>query len=156
MKEHNTKTLQMYTYAPSLLVFVVIIGFMLDSFFPTQYFFATWTQYIGMGLIFTGTLIVVWAMNSLKIIRRRIKKHEGIHLYTGAYRYDRHPDYVGYVCISFGFGFLLQSTIILILAALFVFVLRTIMDKKETHLVNDDSPMRGHYIEYKKKVKRFF
>ncbi len=156
MKEHNKKTLQIYTYAPSLFIIFVMLGFMADAYYPTNNFASFWWQPLGLTLLVVGTLLIWWAMMSLKKIRRSIKRREGVNMHVGAYAYMRHPDYIGYILIGVGFGFALQSVIVVVSSVLFWYILRKIADHKEVHVSNDESPMRDHYREYTKKVKRYF
>ncbi len=156
MKLHNAQTLQMYTYGSGLFVILVVFGLVLDTFFPTNQYASSWWQPLGIILIIVGTLMALVAITSLRTIRNRIKKHGGVNMYTGVYTYMRHPDYVSYILLGFGLGFILQSVIVLGLSILFVGALRAIAHSKDMHLMSDDSPMRVEYTAYYKKVRRFF
>ena len=146
----------MYTYGSSLFVVLVVCGLVLDTFFPTNQYAEMWWQPLGIILIIIGTIVALVAITSLRTIRNRIKNHGGVNMYTGIYTYMRHPDYVSYILLGFGLGFVLQSVVVLGLTILFVGALRTIADSKDEHLMSDDSPMRVEYTAYYKKVRRFF
>lgn len=146
----------MYTYGSSLFVLLVVCGLILDTFFPTNQYTQNWWQPLGIILIVAGTGLALLAISSLKIIRNKIKNHEGVNMYVGVYTYMRHPDYVSYILLGFGLGFVLQSIIIVCLTIVFTLVLRVIAHKKEKHLMSDDSPMRAEYTAYYKKVRWFF
>lgn len=146
----------MYTYGSSLFVALIVCGLVFDTFFPTNQYAQSWWQPLGIILILLGTIVALAAITSLRTIRNRIKNHGGVNMYTGVYAYMRHSDYMSYILLSFGLGFVLQSVIILGLAILFVGALRVVADSKDKHLMSDDSPMRDEYAAYYKKVRRFF
>jgi len=90
----------------------IALGIMVVFFLsPLEYlYFATfqprtaWTEAIGVGLVFLGSALFVWARRTLG---RNYSGHVSVKteqelVQNGPYRIVRHPAYAGYVFIAFG------------------------------------------------------
>lgn len=108
-------------------------------------------QIVGIGLALLGSLVTAWAMASNKFFYGvlRIAQDKGHTVCTsGAYRYVRHPGYLGAILFDLATPLILNSVWTLIPAFLTVYaiVVRTVLEDKALQ-----KGLRG-YKEYAKQV----
>ncbi|MFW9974666.1 MAG: methyltransferase family protein [Candidatus Thorarchaeota archaeon] len=109
---------------------------------------------IGTFVLICGGILMIWSrilLGPYGTPRIVIKDHHQL-ITHGAYRYIRHPLYMGYILLflgyAFGFGSLLCSVIITV----FMFPLtKSRIDLEETLLL---ATLGEKYAEYMKRTKR--
>lgn len=102
--------------------------------------------WIGMGLIFLGESIRVWAAGHLQ-------KNEVLTV-TGPYAYVKNPLYIGSILITAGFC-LLADNIYLLSAAYFMFCFHYIPYKKRVEGDRLKRHFGDEYEDYNKKVPEY-
>lgn len=94
-----------------------------------------WRHLLGLALVITGTLGMIWAMRTNRFFSAfiRIQQDRGHQVVdAGPYRIVRHPGYAFWGLRTFGVPFLFGSNPAFIVAVLFVamFLVRTILEDR--------------------------
>jgi len=88
-----------------ILVFLGYQNLLLKSFLQLNFPFDSYVQLFGIGLMVFGYLVVFWSLRILEYEKLTIR---------GPYRYMRHPQYLGYFIVFFGFFLTLLNLIALL------------------------------------------
>ncbi|KKQ35900.1 MAG: Isoprenylcysteine carboxyl methyltransferase [Candidatus Nomurabacteria bacterium GW2011_GWB1_37_5] len=126
----------------------LIIGILLDLIFPIRLIPNQISGAIGLTLIVIGPLLILWAQRTSLAIRNKMEKLTRDDFKHGPYSITRHPTYLGVIFMVLGFGFLVNSIVIIaasIIAALFT---KFYYIKREELLLEKN--YGDDYIEYKK------
>lgn len=91
----------------SYLLFVLFfcIGIVFDKIFPFP-FKNTTVEYIGIGLVFLGTILAFWAQSSShrSSDTRHTEERDPQSFAYGPYKFTRFPTQVAIFLLNFGFG----------------------------------------------------
>jgi len=151
-KKNKLHFLLAYSYSIYLAFFLV--GMIADFIFHVR-ILPFYTTFIGIGFIVWATILVLWAQYASSLLEA--KKKKGIPLepedfHRGPYHFTRGPTHVGLSMLLFGFGFLLNSIIIVIITGIPFLITHFI------HLRKMEEILEGKYGElytfYKNKVKK--
>ncbi|KKP37281.1 MAG: Isoprenylcysteine carboxyl methyltransferase [Candidatus Peregrinibacteria bacterium GW2011_GWA2_33_10] len=142
-------------------LFIEMYGFPLTIYFASRYFsepvaclppvlsFDFWGVSFGMELpmifsmifIFIGTLLIVWGWITLY---RKSKKNDFV--VSGIYKYSRHPQYLGFCMIVFGWFIDWPTLITVIFAPLLIYKYVKVCVVEEREILKEH-PEYGKYIE---------
>ncbi len=117
-------------------------------------FLSNWMIVIGIiVLVFGGILLVLSRLQLGEYGGPRIvieDKHQLIT--TGVYQYIRHPMYLGFLLLFFGYSFALGSIVIAIVISLvFFLIFKNRMELEEKILI---TKFGEEYLEYKERTKK--
>lgn len=101
---------------------------------------------VGLALAIWGARLHGAGLQALPYPRE-----DGAELYTGPYRFVRHPIYGGAVCIAFGWAIWRRGWLTLVYAAL-LFVLFDAKARREERWLAEKFPS---YAEYQRRVRKF-
>lgn len=140
-------TILAYSYSIYFLFFLA--GIVFDTFFPIR-IFGQYMFLVGVALILWATILVVWAQNTSSILET--KKKKGIILeyrdfHSGPYRFTRRPTHVGLAMLLVGFGFLINSIIIVVITGIPFLITHFV------HLQKMEDILQGKYGELYKRYK---
>lgn len=136
-----------YSYLFHFLVFLV--GLIMDYIFPLKIFEKQDLSFLGIALLFLGSILIFWAQISSRNLKKDIITKDSF--FVGPYRYTRTPTNFGIFLVMLGFG-LLNNALFIIFFAIFSFVLtKIIFLKKQEEILT--LKYGTPYIEYKKIVK---
>lgn len=136
-----------HSYAAYFIAF--LLGLFLHFVFPIKIYEQSFVSPIGFIFLFVGTIVVFWAQNtSRKLDTSNLSKEVFL---KGPYRYTRTPTQYGLLSLIFGFGFLMNSLNIVLLAILSFILGKFFFIKKQESLLSQKHG--SHYLEYKKTVK---
>lgn len=118
----------------------------------------TWTLtvdillFIGLFMISSGILLMLWAFKAFKSVRRVLGSQVDTLIITGPYKYTRNPQYLATTLILLGLTIVHRSYLILgftLLQALTYYLLALLEEKLL------EEKFKRAYREYKQKVPRF-
>ena len=141
---------------PFYLLVAVIAILVLHYFLPLKTIFVPPFSYFGIVIIFTGLAIILWCSDYFKRYNTPIRPfQESTHLIQdGIYRYTRNPIYFAMGMILFGGAMTVGSLSPFIVVPVFIIIIeRAFIVKEEAFL---EKIFGDEYLEYKKKVRRWF
>lgn len=131
-----------------------LVGVIVDFIFPIR-IFSGWSMWVGVGLILWATMLVVWAQRTSSLFRERSKQNPTVEtsdFHRGPYRFTRSPTHVGLGLLLLGFGFIMNSIVIVVLTVgPFLLAHFVYLQKMETIL---EGKYGDVYKLYKEKVKK--
>ncbi len=107
-----------------------------------------WGMYVGVAFMLAGVAFIVFGWRT---IHRRYWKHPrgmGELVTTGLYRYIRHPQYTGFLCISLGMLIEWATIPMLIMWPLLVVLYVRLAKREERDMVEEFGPVRAISIEH--------
>lgn len=111
-----------------------------------------WGMYVGVAFMLTGVALIVVGWRT---IHRRYWKHpEGMGelVTTGLYRYIRHPQYTGFLCISFGMLVEWATIPMLVMWPLLVILYTRLAKREECDMVRE---FGASYERYRSETNMF-
>lgn len=112
-----------------------------------------WGMYIGVALNIIGGLLIV---SGWRVVHREYwskEKGEGKLVTDGIYAYIRHPQYAGFIILTFGLLVHWATIPLLIMWPLLVIQYVKLAKQEETEMIEQ---FGDDYKEYMEKVPRFF
>lgn len=158
----ETERFNSYLRPKTVLISVFIFAFFLMNYLSGLFFPLPASELdsvfwvLGVVVFFAGAGLSIWA----KITMGKVWGMPGEHnkhrqnklITTGPFHYTRNPIYLGQVLLLMGYGLALQSYFIfLVLIPVFYYFVSI---EKEEKILEDI--FKHEYLEYKKKVPRFF
>jgi protein-S-isoprenylcysteine O-methyltransferase Ste14 len=140
---------------PLLLVATILIGKLLDSFYPLQFLPDPMSPFLGWGLIAFGVVIIVASFLTFRAAQTSIEpwKESKQLITTGLFAYSRNPIYVTFLLIGCGFACLDNNLWILMLQVPLCFALTELVIKREERYL--ESKFGDAYRDYCQKVRRW-
>lgn len=137
-----------------LLYFVFFcVGVLLDTLYPVRFLHASTIQNVGLGLVFVGSVLMVWAQQSSK--KSLHERHEQVRgpqaFFHGPYRIFKSPTQTGLMLMFLGLGFVLNSVLISLTAIVAYILSKMFFIKKQQEVLIDR--YGESYKEYHDKVK---
>ena len=142
----------MLAYAYAIFFLSVILGVLFDLVFKVDLLDNFHHSYIGIMLIFLGSLLVYLAQSaSSRASKIKFEERSVAGFAFGPYKYFRHPTYLGVFIMVLGFGITIKSTFsVLFILITYLFVKLFFVKKEEKILEQKYGQI---YLYYKKKVK---
>mgnify|MGYP003559580994 CR=1 FL=1 len=102
-QKHLIHTVLGHSYLFFILFFAV--GIVLDKVFPIP-FANTTLEYVGIGLVFSGTMLALWAQTAAyrSSDERHTQQRDESSFARGPYRFTRFPTQLAIFFLNFGFG----------------------------------------------------
>lgn len=149
-KNKHQKVHHFLAYSYFIYLFVLILGVLLDMFFPIKIFHDSIMILVGFILLILSSLLIVWAQkSSVDLLTKENVDKE--HFCKGPYCYTRTPTHYGLFLAVLGFGFIINSFFVILLTVFsFLFTKITFVKKQEKEL---EKKFGEAYREYKKIVK---
>jgi len=142
------------THSYLVFLFSVILGVVFDIFIPFNLFLNPWSQSIGVGLIFLGSIIVYWAQKTSGNYDENSPKHKNkSFFYRGPYKFTRNPTHFGLMIMTLGLALLINSLFSVIFTILAHILTKIFFVKKQEKIL--EKKYGELYLDYKKKVKNW-
>lgn len=130
----------------------VVFGVVFDIVFPIHLFNGILYEYIGLGFIIIGSILVYWAQATSSATSKMEPKERDVNFFLqGPYKYTRNPTNFGLTLTVLGLGLLINSLFTII------FILITYIISKLFFIKKQDAILEERYgdvfREYKKRVK---
>lgn len=147
-KDHAVHSSLAYSYFVHFIV--LIIGIVLDLFFPIKIFHDSIMTFIGIMFLVFSSLLILWAqMSSTDLLQKTDVTPE--YFCRGPYCYTRTPTHWGLFLAIMGFGFVINSFFVIVLTFVsFLITKFTFVKKQEDEL---EKKFGEAYRKYKKIVK---
>ena len=137
-----------------MFLFTVILGVIFDIITKVRIFSGSAYQYVGLFLIFIGTIVIYWAQATSKNYKNKIEEsHDKSHFEFGPYRYLRSPTHFGLLIVTLGFGLMINSLFSIIFTLVGYMISKTVFLRKEELLL--EKKYGEQYTKYKEKVKNW-
>lgn len=153
-QQTRTKTVH-HVLANSYLTYCValVLGVVIDYFYPLRIMSSVVVS-IGPLLLILATMLIFWAQhtsNKTSTSRRDPEKVAVEHFCKGPYCYTRSPTHLGLGLMVLGFGFVMNSVVIVITAfVVFVITRYFFIVEEEKILLKQYGDV---YAKYQQKVK---
>ncbi len=124
-------------WPPLLFVAVVMIGRLLERFFPAPFIPPELGHVAGALLVSLGLANDIWCAITLRRHKTTILPHRSVSTLVtlGPFRYSRNPIYVSELVLTLGLGLLLRSPwTILLTPLLFFSLIKLAIEPEERHL----------------------
>lgn len=136
----------------ALFFLAVVLGVIFDILFKVHMFSGIIYEYLGIGLIVLGSLIIYWSQHTTRVVGKKVTDNRDVNFFlNGPYRYTRNPTNFGLTLSVLGLGFLINSLFSII------FILITYLISKLFFIKKQDVILKERYgdvfEEYRKKVK---
>lgn len=131
----------------------VVVGIGLHSLYPADLFPVPQREF-GMLIILLSTMLIIWAQTTSNKGRQERYQSANLtheHFLRGPYKYLRSPTNVGLTALVVGYGFLINSLMLVISVIVFAIVIRAVLIPKEERIL--ESRFGDSYREYKKRVR---
>ncbi len=141
-----------YSYTTHSIFF--LIGVFADTFWHQTFTREPYMSVFGFSLLFIGTWLIFWAQYTSRItkaIRSKIHLHTPHMFAKGPYKVLKSPTNLGLMILVFGFGFLMNSVLILLVALLAYIVCQSIFIRKQQKILAEK--YGEEYKEYSKNVQ---
>lgn len=140
------------THSYSVVLICLIIGVIFDLFLNINIFNNIKYTYLGLILLFGGSLIVYSSQKSSAFAKKKSIEEGGVFNFSyGLYKYFRHPTYLGLTILVIGFAIIINSPMSVFLSILSYLIIRFIFGKKEERLL--ELKFGEGYSKYKSKNK---
>lgn len=148
--------MERFNLPPVYLLIAVIAMLLLHIFLPVKVLFLPPFRYFGIVIIFTGLAIVLWCSDYFKKYNTPIRPYQEstFLIREGLYRYTRNPIYFAMGIILFGGAVTLGSLSPFIVVPVFIIIIEKVFIVKEEEFLEER--FGNDYLEYKKKVRRWF
>lgn len=136
----------------AIFFLAVVLGVIFDVIFTVHVFNSIVYEYIGLFMIFIGSLVIYWAQRTTGSSNNEIGKERDINFFfRGPYKYTRNPTNFGLTFAVLGFGLLINSLFSIIFILITYIISKLIFIKKQDNILKDR--YGAVYEEYLKKVK---
>ncbi|MCB9808851.1 isoprenylcysteine carboxylmethyltransferase family protein [Candidatus Nomurabacteria bacterium] len=148
---HLSSLTQLISYSPLIFLVGIIIGIVLNIFFPLEFTHHTLRAIaLGWFLLLVAPVLLFWGNESRATCYYHDEEdHVCKMLGAGPYTFTRHPKYVSFLFLVVGLGLILNSIIMFIVALVLFLVFTFLIIPKEEEI------LMGHfanYAEYRKEV----
>lgn len=126
---------------PLVLVIAIVLGLVLDIWYPAELTASHWAEIVGIAFIFGGTVLLVWGQQLRHpILSRDLKDDEIPLILRGSYRLTRYPTEVGMLLMAFGLASLLNSLAVFLLVLLVLFLAKIVLLPREDFFMRTRFP----------------
>jgi protein-S-isoprenylcysteine O-methyltransferase Ste14 len=152
MPEHKDHA-DVKIHPPVLLLLHLVAAYLLNRLLP--FAFPNILVWAGYLLVFVGLGLAFNAVTQFMRARTTLDPHGSVSeiVMDGLYRFSRNPIYLGFLCLSVGFPFIVRSWWGLILSPLFIVLMNAlVIQNEETYL---EKKFGNIYSSYKSRVRRW-
>ncbi len=157
-KDHNLSKEQNINYLgsfpPMIQMAGLIFGVFLEFIIPTKMFPPHTAQIIGAVLVVLATVVILWSQKTSAEFRKREKQGEARSFSKGPYRWSDNPTSFSLALLVIGFGFMLNSLMIVALSAVGYWLSYMVYERRKKILMEEH--YKDDYINYKKKINSLF
>ena len=133
-----------------ILLFAVILGVIFDIIFPISLFDGQNYNFVGLAMIFLGSVLVYWAQSTSRFVKKT-KNERGVNFEHGPYKYLRSPTHLGLYIMTLGLAIIIKSPFSVIFIVVAYCITKFIFLKKEEKLL--EKKYGETYLNYKSKTK---
>lgn len=146
------KLMKNSTYLPVLFLIALVFSLFVFRYFPMRIFNnINIPIYLGVILFAIGTPMILFAEQERHELLSFTESSVCNDFKRGIYKYSRHPGTLGFMLLFFGFGFFLNSVIVIVCAAIHMIALTILYIP---WVENDTLKICGEgFKEYKKSVR---
>lgn len=157
-KENNDIDTRMIHFSLSFsyttFLFAVILGVIFDMIFPLQMLVEEYYKYIGVILIFIGSVLAYWAQTTSRRSKNyEVKERNVSDFLRGPYKYIRTPTHFGIFVMTLGLALAISSPFSIIFTIIAHAISKLIFIRKEESLL--EKKYGQVFVDYKKKVKNW-
>lgn len=140
------------SHSYTVFLLAVILGVIFDVLVPTSFFASYLFQYIGVGFIVLGSILIYWAQRTTNCTKKEeLEKGQLVRDFArGPYKYSRNPTHIGIAIMTLGLGLIINSIFSIIFVIVAFLITKNIFIKKEEALL--EKRYGDDYCNYKKKV----
>jgi protein-S-isoprenylcysteine O-methyltransferase Ste14 len=139
------------SYAPAIFFAVLLVGVVIHINAPTPFLPIIIGWGVGVALLLVAPVVTLWALRVRRTLYIPVMERTCTNFDVGPYRTSRHPVYVGLLFMFIGFGLVINSLIMMLLALiLFVFFTAFVIPEEESELGKQCPEV---YLDYKKHVR---
>jgi protein-S-isoprenylcysteine O-methyltransferase Ste14 len=139
------------SHSYTVFLFAVVLGVVFDVFLPFNIFSENKYQYLGMAMIFLGSILIYWAQSTSSSTKKALEKDgEQRNFACGPYKYSRNPTHIGLSVMTLGLAFVINSLFSVIFVVIASLITKLVFVKKEEMIL--EKKYGEAYCEYKKKV----
>lgn len=145
----------MYLPPPLLLLIAIALSYLVSIMFPALQFNDVSFTVVGLTLIPVGTLLVLWAGNTLMQQKTTThpKRKPSKLVANGPYSWSRNPMYLGFLLIAMGTALLFANVLAFVGPILFFGFISTFIIPLEESMLTKG--FGKSYASYKKKIRRW-
>jgi protein-S-isoprenylcysteine O-methyltransferase Ste14 len=132
----------------------LILGVFMEFILPTKLFPPMTAKIIGTVLVVLATIIILWSQKASAEFRAREKKGEARNFRKGPYRWSDNPTSFSLAMLIIGFGFIVNSLMIVALSAIAYWISYIVYEEKKQKIMMET--YKEEYIDYKKKINSLF
>lgn len=145
----------MYLPPPLLLLIAIALSYLVSIMFPALQFNDVSFTVVGLTLIPVGTLLVLWAGNTLMQQKTTThpKRKPSKLVANGPYSWSRNPMYLGFLLITMGTALLFANVLAFVGPVLFFGFISTFIIPLEESMLTKG--FGKSYASYKKKIRRW-
>ena len=153
MPEQNKK---MKIKPPHIALLLLMLSWLLDYFFPQFRFINGKFKYIGLIIFLAGLSITFYSFYLFKKNKTPIipGTKPTFVVQSGPYKFTRNPMYIGVTFALLGISIYIGNLLSLISPLIFFILMNLIYIPFEEKLM--ENIFGKHYLDYKKKVRRWF
>lgn len=151
----NEDSPQVIALPPLVFLAGLIVGFVVDWFFPMPFVLEAYDLPVGLVLIGLAIVFMVWAVRTMGKAGTNVDPRQpSLAIVTdGPFQFTRNPMYVSMALILVGFAVWLNSLWILGALAVVVFIMTYgVIMREEAYL---EKKFGKTYLDYKAKVRRW-
>lgn len=149
MHDQLPKLTQHISYSPLIFIVALLLGVTIHIFLPVSFTHHTLRALVlGGFLLAVAPLILVWASGyrATAYCAECTQVHK---LGTGPYQFSRHPKYVAFLFLIIGMGFVMNSVILFVVAALLFLVFTLFLIPREEKILSQIfGPEHAAYIKH--------
>lgn len=140
---------------PLIYVFWMVVGGIIQKYYPIDMGIPFDYQYIGLGIFLAEIGFIIYSFKIFKRAKTNIKPWEPTErlITTGVFQYSRNPLYLMFNLMPIGLGIFFDNFWLLISLFPSAYFLYHIAIKKEEAYL--EVTFGEEYLEYKKKVRRW-
>ncbi len=132
----------------------VVLGVIFDIIFSIRVFNNIAYEYLGLALIFFGTLLIYWSQSTTRSVGKAISQERDVNFFLhGPYKYTRNPTNFGLTLSVLGLGFLIHSLFSVIFMVIAYIISKLVFMKKQDLILKER--YGDVFDEYKKKVNNW-
>lgn len=136
----------------ALFFLAVVLGVVLDIFFPIRIFSSIAYEYTGLLLILIGTTLIYWAQSTSRKTGKTPPMERNINFFLqGPYKYTRNPTNFGLTLAGLGLALMINSLILLTFILVIYIISKMFFIKKQDVILKER--YGSVFEEYSKKVK---
>ncbi|MFA6355051.1 MAG: methyltransferase [Candidatus Paceibacterota bacterium] len=140
------------SYSYVIFFLAVVFGVIFDIIFPIRILNGIIYEYIGIGFIIIGSILIYWAQATSRATSKTIPTERDINFFLqGPYKYTRNPTNLGLTLTVFGLGLLINSFFTVVFMLITYIISKVIFIKKQDTILGER--YGNVFQDYRKKVR---